>query len=236
MDGPLVHTDSDPHAAAAGPRHGALRRVCPFLTARLLVAAIGLITVYTGQVNRRGASALTRRVVGAIDEPVRLEVDAELAPSAAGARLLAVGAATRGIAGRLPAARALGPQMRGMMDARSEFASLFVGDGEGDRLMVRRDGAALWAKSIRPGDGADLEILEIGRFFGSAADRRGRARDHRHTRTRPGGVPPGSAPADFVAVPAVAERDDAILREVFQRVRIDRAERGVVAIDDVRPS
>jgi class 3 adenylate cyclase len=307
----LVRTDRDPFAVAARSRRRFLRLVFPFLTALLLVAAIVLITLYTERVNRRDALALTEEVVAAIEEAVRLEVRAYLSPTAAAVRLLAEAVAARGIDGRLPADRSLERQMRGIMGATPELASIFVGDGEGDFLMVQRDGATLRTKLIRAGDGArvvrwverdadgalsaawldpddpydprerpwfdaalaseavawsdvyrffttgapgvtasfrapsaadlaptvvgaDLEIAEIGRFLGDLEiGTRGRA----IIVTPDGGLvayPAGLAPEDFEEVPAVGEIDDAVLREMFQRFRINRAARGIVVIDGVR--
>jgi len=311
MGAPLVDTDADPRAVATRRRRRALRLLFPFLTALLLVAAIGLITVYTERVNRRDALALTQGVVRAVEDAVRLEVEAYVSPTATAVRLLAEAAAARGIAGRLPADGDLERQMRGLLGAMPELASIFVGDGQGDFLMVQRAGDGLRTKLIDTGDGArvvrwlerdgdgaltgarldptdrydprerpwfdaalgadtvvwsdvyrffttgapgvtasfrapasadavatvvgaDLEIAEIGRFLGEL-----RIGEHgRAVIVDTGGelvaYPPELAPADFEEVPAVAELDDAILDEAFQRFRINRAQRGVVVIDGVR--
>jgi hypothetical protein len=311
MGAPVVDTDADPRAVATRRRHRFLRLMFPFLTALLLVAAIGVITVYTERANRRDALALTEEVVRAVEAAVRNDVEAYLTPTATAVRLLAEAAAETGIAGRLPADRRLERQMRGILGTTPELASIFVGDAEGDFLMVQREGGGRRTKLIRAGDGrrvvrwlerdragalaaarldpadrydprerpwfdaalsadgvvwsdvyrffttgapgvtasvrapapgdvattvvgADLEIAEIGRFLGDLRiGERGRA----VIVTTAGDLvayPPELAPADFEDVPAVAELDDAILHEAFQRFRVNRAERGVVVIDGVR--
>jgi len=311
MRGELMDTDNDPFAAAGRRRRRVLRLIFPFLTALALIAAIVLITVYTERVNRRDALALTREVVRAVEEAVQVEVDAYLTPTTAAVRLLAEAAATTGVAGTLPADRGLERQMRGILAATPELASIFVGDAEGDFLMVQRGSDAVRTKLVRasgdrrvvrwieraadgartasrldPADrfdpterpwfdaalasedvvwsevyhffttgapgvtasvrvpsadgapatvvGADLEIAEIGRFLGDLRiGERGRA-----VVATPAGelvaYPPDLAPGAFDEVPAVAQVDDAVLTEAFQRFRINRAERGVVVIDGVR--
>ena len=117
MRGERVDTDSDPFVVAERRHRRILCPIFPFLTALALIAAIVLITVYTERVNRRDALALTREVVWAVEQAVRVDVDAYLTPTAASVRLLAEAAAITGVAGSLPADRGLERQMRCILAA-----------------------------------------------------------------------------------------------------------------------
>jgi len=149
----VVNTDADPFAGLARRRARVARLVFPFLTALALIVAIVLITIYTERANRRDALELTDEVIRAVENTVRREVEAFLAPADATVRLVAQAVAEDGVAGTLAADRRLERLLRRVMTDTREFASAFVGDADGDFLMVQRREDALVTKLIRASDG-----------------------------------------------------------------------------------
>ena len=155
MRGDIVDTVVDPHARASEHRARIVRLAFPFLTALLLIGAIIGITIYTESVNRRDALKLTEEVVQAIQNAVRREVEAYLAPTKAAVVLLAEAAAERGVDGRdSDGDRALARAMRRSLLRTPALASLYVGDADGDFTMVQRTETGLLLKLVGNSDGA----------------------------------------------------------------------------------
>ncbi len=148
MRGELVDTRDDPHASAARRRARLSRLAFPFVTAVLLVAAIVAITIYTERVNRRDALKLTAGIVSAVQNSVRREVQAYLAPPAATVTALADGAMAMAVIGEPAADRALERTLRRALLRHPELTAVFAGDAEGDFVMVQRDGDRLRTKLV----------------------------------------------------------------------------------------
>lgn len=149
----IIDTGADPVAAGARRRGRIARLVFPLLTALVLVGAIIAITVYTERVNRLDALRLTDTVIAAIETAVRGEVEAYLAPPAATVAAIADRAAEAGVTARGDRDRGLERALRRALRRRPELAAAFVGDAEGDFLMVQRRGDGFVTKRIAASGG-----------------------------------------------------------------------------------
>jgi adenylate cyclase len=132
----IIDVDADPREA----RRELWRRIgrfgIPLAGVVLIVAAIIGIAFYSYQSNRNDALSLSEDLVETLDQRVRTEVQAYLAPAAHAVRTLARMLPDDGLSssGR-PLLEKLAMQL---LQDRPQLASLYVGDPEGNFLMVQR--------------------------------------------------------------------------------------------------
>ncbi len=134
----IVDTSLPPGETVVGTGRHWLRLLIPGIAALLLVAAIVGITLHNARVNREDALRLTEDLIQALETAVQREVQAYLAGPRAVARFMA-DIADGGIAGEPVEDAAIERVMRTMMRRVSTIGGIFIGDAEGDFLMVQRD-------------------------------------------------------------------------------------------------
>ncbi len=184
MRGDIIDTREDPFSGARERRRRFAQLAFPFLTALLLVAAIAAITLYTAHINRRDALELTDQMVHALQRSVRAEVAAYLAPTKAAVTLLAEVAAESGVSGRGDNDRLLERAMRQALRQTPPLAAVFVGDTEGDFVMVQRADAGVVTKLIAA-SGGPREVRWVERAGGVVVAEREEQGDTFDPATRP---------------------------------------------------
>ena len=132
----IIDVDADPREARREFWRRIVRFGIPLAGVVLIVAAIIGIAFYSYQSNRNDALSLSEDLIGALDQRVRTEVQAYLTPAAHAVGTLAGMLPNDGLspAGR-PVLEKLAMQL---LQDRPQLASLYVGDPEGNFLMVQR--------------------------------------------------------------------------------------------------
>jgi adenylate cyclase len=122
----------------------------------LIVAAIIGIAFYSYQSNRNDALSLSQDLIETLDQRVRTEVQAYLAPAAHAVGTLAGMLPNDGLspAGR-PVLEKLALQL---LQDRPQLASLYVGDPEGNFLMVQRSPEGTLDTKVIEHDGAQRRV------------------------------------------------------------------------------
>jgi adenylate cyclase len=143
----IIDVDVDP-AEVRGARWRRLARFgVPLAGVFLIVAAIVAVTLYSYRTNRNDALALSHNLVAALDQRVQVEVESYLEPAARAVRTLA---GMRPDGGLSASGRPLLERLaQELLRDRPQLASLYVGDPQGNFLMVQRSpGGTLDTKLI----------------------------------------------------------------------------------------
>jgi class 3 adenylate cyclase len=132
----IIDVDADP----AELRRARWRRVArfgvPLAGVALIVAAIIAVTLHSYRTNRDDAIALSQNLVAALDQRVQTEVESYLDPAARAVRTLA---GMRPAGGLSASGRPLLERLaQELLRDRPQLASLYVGDPQGNFLMVQR--------------------------------------------------------------------------------------------------
>jgi adenylate cyclase len=132
----IIDVDVDP-AEVRGARWRRLARFgVPLAGVFLIVAAIIAVTLYSYRTNRNDALALSHNLVAALDQRVQVEVESYLEPAARAVRTLA---GMRPDGGLSASGRPLLERLaQELLRDRPQLASLYVGDPQGNFLMVQR--------------------------------------------------------------------------------------------------
>jgi adenylate cyclase len=152
----IIDVDADPREARREFWQRIGRFGIPLAGVVLIVAAIIGIAFYSYQSNRNDALSLSQDLIETLNQRVRTEVQAYLAPAAH-----AVGT----LAGMLPN-DGLSPAGRPMLEKlalqllqdRPQLASLYVGDPEGNFLMVQRSPEGTLDTKVIEHDGAQRRV------------------------------------------------------------------------------
>src|ERR687892_1758014 len=152
----IIDVDADPREA----RREFWRRIgrfgIPLAGVVLIVAAIIGIAFYSYQSNRNDALSLSQDLIETLNQRVRTEVQAYLAPAAHAVGTLAGMLPNDGLspAGR-PVLEKLALQL---LQDRPQLASLYVGDPEGNFLIVQRSPEGTWDTKVIEHDGAQRRV------------------------------------------------------------------------------
>jgi adenylate cyclase len=152
----IINVDADPREA----RREFWRRVgrfgIPLVGVVLIVATIVGIAFYSYQSNRSDALSLSEDLIEALDQRVRTEVQAYLTPAAHAVGTLAGILPNDGLspAGR-PVLEKLAMQL---LQDQPQLASLYVGDPEGNFLMVQRSPEGTLGTKVIEHDGAERRV------------------------------------------------------------------------------
>jgi class 3 adenylate cyclase len=132
----IIDVDVDPVEARRARWRRLARFGVPLAGVVLIVAAIIAVTLHSYRTNRDDALALSQNLVAAIDQRVQTEVGGYLEPAARAVRTLA---GMRPEGGLAASGRPLLERLaRTLLQDRPQLASLFVGDPQGNFLMVQR--------------------------------------------------------------------------------------------------
>jgi adenylate cyclase len=132
----IIDVDVDPQEVRRARWRRVARFGVPLAGVVLIVAAIIAVTLYSYRSNRDDALALSQNLVEALDERVQLEVESYLEPAARAVRTLAgMRPEDRLSASEWPLLDRLAQQL---LRERPQLASLYVGDPQGNFLMVQR--------------------------------------------------------------------------------------------------
>jgi class 3 adenylate cyclase len=132
----IIDVDVDPAEVRRARWRRLVRFGVPLAGVALIVAAIIAVTLHSYRTNRADALALSQNLVAALDQRVQTEVEGYLDPAARAVRTLA----------RMPADGGLSASDRPLLERlaqnllrdRPQLASLYVGDPQGNFLMVQR--------------------------------------------------------------------------------------------------
>src|ERR687892_2570399 len=152
----IIDVDADPKEA----RREFWRRIgrfgIPLAGVVLIVTAIIGIAFYSYQSNRTDALSLSQDLIETLDQRVRTEVQAYLAPAAHAVRTLArMLPNDRPFLSQRPLLEKLAMQL---LQDRPQLASLYVGDPEGNFLMVQRSPAGALDTKVIEHDGAERQV------------------------------------------------------------------------------
>jgi class 3 adenylate cyclase len=177
----IVDISEDAVAARRRRRRALLRIGVPILSVTLVVVAILGIALYSHSANRRGVLALSDDLLNTLDAQISQRALAFLDPCERTLRIM------RDMARDIPLTEQRASSERFAISVLKELpqiAAFYVGDSDGDFLMVRRHGDGVETKQII--NGAQRTVLLIDR---NAADvETGRREDPTDTydpRTRP---------------------------------------------------
>ena len=132
----IIDVDVDPREARRARWRQIARFGIPLATVILIVAAIIAVTLYSYRSNRTDALALSQDLIAVLDQRVQGEVENYLEPVAQAVRTLAGMVPEDGQSSSAqPLIEDLAIQL---LRGRPEIASLYVGDPQGDFLMVQR--------------------------------------------------------------------------------------------------
>jgi adenylate cyclase len=132
----IIDVDADPAEVRRARWRRLARFGVPLAGVALVVAAIIAVTLYSYRSNRDDALALSQNLVAAIDQRVQTEVEGYLEPAARAVRTLAGMRPEGGLsASGQPFLERLAQEL---LRDRPQLASLFVGDPQGNFLMVQR--------------------------------------------------------------------------------------------------
>jgi len=180
----VVDLSENPVAARKRRRRAIIRIGVPVLGVVLVIAAILGIALYSEHVNRRGALALSDQLLTTLDRQIAERVASFLSP---GARSLEV---LRLLFLRTPPAerRAVGERFAASaMHQIPQISSFFVGDSDGNFIMVRRGERAevMEVKEIVTAGSQRQVILTEQDETGKELSRREDPQDEFDPRTRP---------------------------------------------------
>jgi class 3 adenylate cyclase len=177
----VVDISEDAVAVRRRRRRALLRIGVPILGITLVIAAILAIAIYSHAANRRGVLALSDDLLTTLDAQIAQRVAAFLDPCERALRIM------RDIAVDLPMTQRNETAERFAMSVLKELpqiASFYVGDSDGDFLMVRRLEGGVETKQII--NGVDRTVLLTGRnAAGDEISRREDPTDTYDPRTRP---------------------------------------------------
>ncbi|MFW5833037.1 MAG: adenylate/guanylate cyclase domain-containing protein [Pseudomonadota bacterium] len=181
----IIDTSLPPGVAERAWRARWLRLLLPATMGLLLVAAVVGITLYSAQATRNDALQLTNDLIGALETAVQREVQAYLAAPRAVVRFVA-DMADQGIGDDPAADAALERVMRTVVRRARSLAAVFVGDEDGDFLMVQRqpNGGLLTKRIIERPEQRTVRVVERD-AAGRVLDDRRVAEDPFDPRTRP---------------------------------------------------
>lgn len=132
----IIDVDADPAAVRRARWRRLARFGVPLAGVALIVAAIIAVTLHSYRTNRDDALVLSENLVAALDQRVQTEVEGYLNPAALAVRTLA-GMRPEGglsVSGR----QLLDRLAQELLRDRPQVASLYVGDPQGNFLMVQR--------------------------------------------------------------------------------------------------
>ena len=132
----IIDVDADPAAVRRARWRRLARFGVPLAGVALIVAAIIAVTLHSYRTNRDDALALSGNLVAALDQRVQTEVESYLNPAALAVRTLA---GMRPEGGLSASGRELLDRLaQELLRDRPQVASLYVGNPEGNFLMVQR--------------------------------------------------------------------------------------------------
>ena len=177
----VVDISEDAVAVRRRRRRGLLRIGVPILGIALVILAIVAIALYSHAANRRGVLALSDDLLTTLDAQIAQRVAAFLDPCERALRIM------RDIAIDMPMTERNATAERFALSVLKELpqiASFYVGDSEGDFLMVRRLQDGVEMKQII--NGGDRTVLLTSRdAAGNETSRREDPNDTYDPRTRP---------------------------------------------------
>jgi adenylate cyclase len=152
----IIDVDADPKEARREFWQRIGRFGIPLAGVVLIVAAIIGIAFHSYQSNRNDALSLSQDLIESLNQRVRTEVQAYLAPAAHAVGTLAGMLPSGGLsaAGR-PVLEKLALQL---LQDRPQLASLYVGDPEGNFLMVQRSPEGMLDTKVIEHDGAQRRV------------------------------------------------------------------------------
>ena len=152
----IIDVDVDPREARRRFWRRFVRFGVPLAGVVLIVGAIIAITFYSYRSNRNDALGLSQNLIAALDQRVAAEVAGYLEPAAQAVRTLAGLLPEQGLA---PSGR---PRLEQLMIAllrdRPQLASLYVGDPQGNFLMVQRSAAGTLDTKLIEQNGAQRRV------------------------------------------------------------------------------
>ena len=143
----IIDVDVDPREARQDFWRRLARFGIPLAAVLLIVAAILALTLYSYRTNRNDALELSENLIAVLDQQVQTEVESYLDPAARAVRTLAGMLPDQGLSpATRPGIEELAMQL---LRDRAQLAAVYVGDPQGDFLMVQRSpGGALDTKII----------------------------------------------------------------------------------------
>jgi uncharacterized SAM-binding protein YcdF (DUF218 family) len=152
----IIDVDVDPRDARRARWRRIARFGIPLAAVVLIVAAIIAVTLYSYRSNRTDALALSRNLIAVLDQRVQGQVGSYLEP---------VGQAVRTLAGMVPE-QGLSPAGQSLIEhlamqllrGRPQLASLYVGDPQGNFLMVQRSPQGTLDSKLIKQDGKGREV------------------------------------------------------------------------------
>jgi adenylate cyclase len=164
----IIDVDADPSEARRGFWRRIVRFGIPIAGVVSIVAAIIGIAFYSYQSNRNDALSLSQNLVETLDQRVRTEVQAYLTPAAHAVRMLAGMLPNDGpLLSQRPLLEKLAMQL---LQDRPQLASLYVGDPEGNFLMVQRSPEGALDTKVIEHDGAERRVTWYRRDQGGQVE------------------------------------------------------------------
>ena len=151
----IIDVDVDPKEVRRARWRRLARFGVPLAGVVLIVAAIIAVTLYSYRSNRNDALALSQNLVEVLDQRVQAEVESYLDPAARAVRTLAGMRPDDGLASGWPLLERLALQL---LRDRPQLASLYVGDPQGNFLMVQRSPEGALDTKLIEQDGAQRQI------------------------------------------------------------------------------
>ena len=132
----IIDVDADPREARRARWRRIARFGIPLAAVVLIVAAIIAVTLNSYRSNRTDALALSQNLIAVLDQRVQAEVESYLEPAAQAVRTLAGMVPEQGLS---PAGRSVIEDLAmQLLRGGPQLASLYVGDPQGNFLMVQR--------------------------------------------------------------------------------------------------
>jgi class 3 adenylate cyclase len=152
----IIDVDVDPKEV----RRARWRRVAhfgvPLAGVVLIVAAIIAVTLYSYRSNRSDALALSQNLVAVLDQRVQAQVESYLDPAARAVQTLA---GMRPDGGLSASGRPLLERLaQELLRDRPQLASLYIGDPQGNFLMVQRSPEGTLDTKLIAHDGAERQV------------------------------------------------------------------------------
>jgi class 3 adenylate cyclase len=152
----IIDVDVDPREARRARWRRIARFGIPLAAVVLIVAAIIAVTLYSYRSNRTDALALSQDLIAVLNQRVQGQVGSYLEP---------VGQAVRTLAGMVPE-QGLSPAGQSLIEhlamqllrGRPQLASLYVGDPQGNFLMVQRSPQGTLDSKLIKQDGKAREV------------------------------------------------------------------------------